>query len=309
MHITIKNWRAFNPRADVKKPSWFRLSHDLFEDHDFYDFSPPELLSWVYLLCLASRKNSETVRINIAHVEKIGRIKERDFVSAIDKLFALGLVTVGQIAGEDPLRFQKVEARNQVKTAVRNGSIVRPESCQECGAKSVRIDAHHENYSNPLDVKWLCPACHGRTHTYAHDTYTNATNERTDERTEGVEPIGPPSPTWLAETWNQYSGTLPKVQNPQALSSDRERHARARLKEKPEPRVWIEVITRMASNDFCLGRKNSATHKNWLADFDWLVKPGTVDRFLEGKYDQRGNNSGAKVHPWLEYQAKQKGSA
>lgn len=95
MIVRVKNWRSFNPRADVKKPSWFRLSHDLFEDPDFYDFTQSELMSWVYLLCQASKKNSESVRVNIVHVERIGRIKEKDFLSAIRKLESLQIILVG----------------------------------------------------------------------------------------------------------------------------------------------------------------------------------------------------------------------
>jgi hypothetical protein len=110
-------------------------------------------------------------------------------------------------------------------------------------------------------------------------------------------PNGPPSPAWLAETWNQHSGSLKKLQEPQSLSSDRERAARARLKEKPEPRMWVEVISRMAKNSFCLGKKNSEKHKHWKADFDWLIRPGTVDRFLEGKYDD-ANAPSAKPNPF-----------
>lgn len=94
MRIHIPNWREFNPRSDVKKPSWFRLSHDLFENPDFYDFSPSELVSWIYLLCHASKKNSDTITVNILHLEKVGRIKEKDFRSAVRKLETLQCITV-----------------------------------------------------------------------------------------------------------------------------------------------------------------------------------------------------------------------
>jgi hypothetical protein len=94
LRIEIKNWREFNPRSDVKKPSWFRLSHDLFEDPDFYDFSPNEMLAWIYILCHASKKNSETITVSILHLERVGRIKEKDFRSAVRKLELLQCITV-----------------------------------------------------------------------------------------------------------------------------------------------------------------------------------------------------------------------
>ena len=40
---------------------------------------------------------------------------------------------------------------------------LRPQPCERCGAAE-NIHAHHEDYSKPLDVTWLCPSCHGARH-------------------------------------------------------------------------------------------------------------------------------------------------
>ena len=94
MRITVKNWREYNPRTDVKNPSWFRLSHGLFEDPDFYDFTHAELIAWLYILSAASRKNSDTFTVNFQHVERIGRLKEKEFRSAVKKLQSLQCILV-----------------------------------------------------------------------------------------------------------------------------------------------------------------------------------------------------------------------
>lgn len=58
----------------------------------------------------------------------------------------------------------KVRARLKVSYALRKGYIVRPDSCPCCGVSGVLIEAHHADYSRPLDVTWLCSKCHGEKH-------------------------------------------------------------------------------------------------------------------------------------------------
>ena len=56
----------------------------------------------------------------------------------------------------------KDRARQIVNRALREGKIkVKP--CVRCGF-AFGIQAHHEDYSKPLDVTWLCTPCHGERH-------------------------------------------------------------------------------------------------------------------------------------------------
>ena len=50
---------------------------------------------------------------------------------------------------------------------------------------------------------------------------------------------------------------------------------------------WTAVIQRIQASDFCSGAGNTG----WVATFDWLLKPDTATKVLEGKYD---NRAGAK---------------
>jgi len=53
-------------------------------------------------------------------------------------------------------------ANMAVDAALRAGVMVRPSVCQGCGrsASETRLSAHHHDYLKPLDVIWLCAACH-----------------------------------------------------------------------------------------------------------------------------------------------------
>ena len=56
---------------------------------------------------------------------------------------------------------EKIRARNRVNNAIRDGKIVRL-ACEVCGVETSQ--AHHDDYSRPLDVRWLCSAHHGERH-------------------------------------------------------------------------------------------------------------------------------------------------
>ncbi len=57
----------------------------------------------------------------------------------------------------------KESVRSKVNSAIRNGTIQKPDSCEECGKKGY-VEGHHEDYNKPLDVDWLCKKCHWDKH-------------------------------------------------------------------------------------------------------------------------------------------------
>ena len=67
---------------------------------------------------------------------------------------------------DDPLvradRRARVIAHSKVAYALHVGRITRG-ACEDCGSTS-EIHGHHEDYSLPLNVVWLCRYCHGRRH-------------------------------------------------------------------------------------------------------------------------------------------------
>lgn len=57
---------------------------------------------------------------------------------------------------------EKASAHARVSYAVKTGKLVK-QPCEKCG-KQVRIEAHHTDYSKPLDVVWLCRQHHKEIH-------------------------------------------------------------------------------------------------------------------------------------------------
>ena len=62
---------------------------------------------------------------------------------------------------QNPSERTKERARRGLAKAVKQGSIER-RPCEECGASSA--EGHHEDYSKPLEVRWLCPLHHRAVH-------------------------------------------------------------------------------------------------------------------------------------------------
>jgi hypothetical protein len=52
------------------------------------------------------------------------------------------------------------KAHNAALNAIRTGRLIRPAACERCGMPHQRLHKHHEDYTRPLDVVFLCPKCH-----------------------------------------------------------------------------------------------------------------------------------------------------
>jgi predicted DNA-binding protein YlxM (UPF0122 family) len=66
---------------------------------------------------------------------------------------------------------QDDRAQNLLEKAVARGAVVPAESCENCGLEPApfadgrrSIQAHHDDYNKPLDVRWLCQPCHHEWH-------------------------------------------------------------------------------------------------------------------------------------------------
>lgn len=84
----------------------------------------------------------------------------------------------------------------------------------------------------------------------------------------------------LRATWNLNKH--PDMPEWRETGPDRRRTAKARLKERPL-HEWLDVVQRIAASGFCRGLND----RGWRADPEWLLRPGTATKVLEGRYDDR----------------------
>ncbi len=64
---------------------------------------------------------------------------------------------------------EKCRAHSAVNRAKKSGTLI-PQPCDACGSTK-DIQAHHDSYDRDrwLDVRWLCPQCHGAYHAENRD--------------------------------------------------------------------------------------------------------------------------------------------
>jgi len=62
----------------------------------------------------------------------------------------------------------KYNAHLVVQRAISAGMLEK-QRCEVCGTESV--DAHHDRYDEPLNVRWLCRSHHVKLHHYGEDMF------------------------------------------------------------------------------------------------------------------------------------------
>lgn len=190
---------------------------------------------------------------------------------------------------------QKNGARTVLNRAVKEGKIQKPSNCHDCGTGGCIIEGHHNDYSKPLDVVWLCKNCHTKTHRYIRESFASESKRSLAGSSESKaltltltptltssdlseDPLVCSSSTTqkdksahtgsaLVELWQKHSGPLPKCIG---LSRHEHDKIKERMKENPDVAYWEKIIKKMADNPYFSGANNL----KWKADFLWLIEPG-----------------------------------
>lgn len=85
----------------------------------------------------------------------------------------------------------------------------------------------------------------------------------------------------IAHVWNKWAhDSLSKVVSVPE-SGTRFKNMLCRWREKPNEDYWVGVVRKISASSFCLGKND----RDWKADIDFLIRPDTASKVLEGKYD------------------------
>ena len=93
------------------------------------------------------------------HLNKCKECTKNDLRSHAEENPDAVLATRLRVCSKNP---NQRNAYRVVEAAVKAEAITKPQVCQGCGCSDNehRIEAHHYDYSKPLDVIWLCTPCH-----------------------------------------------------------------------------------------------------------------------------------------------------
>lgn len=99
--------------------------------------------------------------------EKEKNLKPKSTENAKSAQAATGLGMKGSRLLTRQVRWQlknpeKRRAHEMVRQALLKGTLVK-QPCEDCGTDK-HVDAHHDDYSKPLEVSWLCRRDHMRRH-------------------------------------------------------------------------------------------------------------------------------------------------
>lgn len=104
-----------------------------------------------------------------------------------------------------------------------------------------------------------------------------------------------PSVDAFVSAWNENAQTLhlPLIVS---MTESRRSSLRCRQKEAAWRESWEQALSRIKGCDFLLGENE----RGWKADAEWFLRPDTVTKILEGKYDnQKQHVSPGAIDPEL----------
>lgn len=96
------------------------------------------------------------------------------------------------------------------------------------------------------------------------------------------------NPTEVFDAWNSLGSPFPKIVK---ATEKRMTSCRLRLEDSWWREHWREALPRIKNSTFCRGEND----RGWVADIEFFLRPDSVAKTIEGKYDDRIKKTGQEI--------------
>ena len=239
------------------------IKPEFFDDEGIGSLSPLARLCFIGLWTQADREGRLEDRPDRLKVRLFPYEKKLDMPALISELCAEGCISRYNVNGSHYLLIRKFKEHQYLSKREPESSLPSPNGCEPSTVPVLDRD----------------------------DTGTTDIGHRTRDNGQGTVDSGHvaeatalavtrTNPDALMRTWNESVTRLPKASK---MTPERRRHCVSRLREEPSLTIWRNAFVRLEASAFANGQND----RGWRADFDFALKPGTLVKILEGKYDDR----------------------
>lgn len=245
------------------KNGWIKLHRDLFEKYDT-DFRASAIFIWLIAKANIKDGRNELLRQRV-------KLKRGQLVTSERELFertGWARKTVHRVLK----KLQKEGSISLLRSPL--GTIVTIENYEQYQSSD------NGGYTTGYTTEYTT----GYTTGYTHSEERKKVRKKEIVEVNAVAST-PVSVIKFFTLWNSLkSDNQPEVKiNLIKNSSTRVKHAQNRLKEISDLTYWEGVIKKIAASPFCNGQND----RMWIATIDFLIRPDTHVKVMEGKYDEK----------------------
>lgn len=217
--VRIKNFEKYKGRKDVTHNSWFRCSNRLLEDPDFFSFTHEEMLVWIYIMSVASQKNTADITVHHRHAQSVARLSSPSIDSAIKKLKKLGVLQIlpsrtvrGRYAADTSTCATRQTEHNTTEQDITGHAELRDADAHSAPASfsDPLISKYLEPIKNEVQFLWV--------QTYGDEAWVLSELKKAVLWSKANPTRAPKSnymrffTNWLARGWETHRKTLPSKQ-------------------------------------------------------------------------------------------------
>lgn len=228
---------------------WFRFYHEVLDDPKVQRLDPATFKHWVNILCIAARNDGRLPPPN--DTAFLLRIDEIAFESVVDRLLIAGLI--------------------DVRKGGANGSYIAPHGWEQRQYKSDTSTDRVKRFRERSKTVTVTPP----------ETDTESDTESKRETNVSRQSDARANCEIVVSRWNAMASAH-KLSKCEKLSDKRAKACHARLRDDGLDAI-CQAIEKIPQSSFLLGLSG-----DWNgANFDFLLRPDSITKILEGKYDDK----------------------